>query len=101
MKHEGIELYEREIDDGHGIQQVIVEDGIVIKQELVSKGAGYYTGDGNPELVGRKIDNVKRKYHLRKRKLSEEDKIRLLEELYVEEQEKMERKRRIKNEYSY
>ena len=63
MKHKGIELYEREIDSGHGVQQVIVEDGVIIKQELLSKGAGHY------------IEDEEEKYREREKEIEERLKI--------------------------
>ena len=71
MKHKGIEVYERDIDAGHGVQSVVVFDGIIVKQTIESKSNGSYTGDGNPELINKKIDDVKRLYHLYKVYLSE------------------------------
>ena len=55
-------LYQRDIDDGHGIQNVIVRrDGTVVLQWLESKTAGSYTGKGNPEWIGKNIKNIKAK----------------------------------------
>lgn len=47
-----IQHYARSIDDGAGRQNVTIVDGIITKQGLVAR-QGYYTGDGNPELVGK------------------------------------------------
>ena len=43
--------YTRPIDAGSGRQNVKVKDGVVVKQYLIAR-EGYYTGMGNPELVG-------------------------------------------------
>ena len=83
MKHEGIEEYTRDIDNGHGYQKVIVVDEVVRMQSLHSKGIGSYTGNGNPEIVGKKIDDIKRAYHLRKVYISEAE----LETIYQEIEE--------------
>lgn len=45
-------FYTRSIDDGCGRQNVTVEDDVIVSQGLVARN-GYYTGDGNPELVGK------------------------------------------------
>lgn len=43
--------YTRPIDCGCGRQNVVVDDGIIVRQTLEAR-SGYYTGDGNPEWVG-------------------------------------------------
>lgn len=48
----GLSFYKRSIDCGNGSQIVTAQNGVIIAQELVSNGNHYYTGDGNPELVG-------------------------------------------------
>jgi hypothetical protein len=45
-------VYERDIDCGHGIQQLVFVDGVCITQDIRSKTNGWYTGDGNPEFIG-------------------------------------------------
>lgn len=48
--------YQRPIDDGFGVQTVLVQDGIIVKQSLQSKQQGaHYTGDGNPDWVGKPV----------------------------------------------
>jgi hypothetical protein len=47
-----LDFYERKIDAGHGRQVVAVRDGVIEKQWLEAN-QGYYTGDGNPEWVGK------------------------------------------------
>lgn len=45
----------RTIDYGNGTQYVeLNSDGIVTRQWIASNGNHYYTGDGNPEIVGKK-----------------------------------------------
>ena len=46
--------YTRSIDAGAGRQNVTVIDGKIVSQELVAR-QGYYTGNGNPELVGQDV----------------------------------------------
>jgi len=46
-------FYVRPIDDGAGRQNVTV-DGVIVRQSLVAR-QGYYTGDGNPEIVGKPV----------------------------------------------
>lgn len=43
----------REVDHGNGIQYVELVNGKVTKQWLEGKGNHSYTGNGNPELVGK------------------------------------------------
>ena len=52
-------IYYRNIDAGHGRQYVVFEGGIVVDQWL-SANSGYYTGDGNPEWIGKKRIGLKR-----------------------------------------
>jgi hypothetical protein len=46
-----ITYYTRPVDANCGRQNVWVKDGVIVKQYLVAR-SGYYTGPGNPELVG-------------------------------------------------
>lgn len=46
-----ISYYTRPIDAGNGRQNILVKTGVIIKQYLNAR-QGYYTGPGNPELVG-------------------------------------------------
>ena len=46
-----ITYYSRPVDDGAGRQNVLVKNGVIVKQYLNAR-EGYYTGAGNPELVG-------------------------------------------------
>jgi len=49
----GLSFYERDIDAHCGYQIVTVKNGTIEAQSIHSKQRGtYYTGDGNPELVG-------------------------------------------------
>jgi hypothetical protein len=49
-------MYRRPIDDGQGYQQVLVEHGIIVQQTLHSLHRGaWYTGDGNPDLIGKPV----------------------------------------------
>ena len=47
-------FYTRSIDGGHGVQTVIVNDGMITAQSIGPARDQHhsYTGDGNPELVG-------------------------------------------------
>jgi hypothetical protein len=49
--------YQRDVDSGRGRQTLLVnEDGTVESQQVAPKqGGAYYTGDGNPEVVGRNV----------------------------------------------
>ncbi len=47
-------FYTRSIDDGCGRQNITVEDGTIVRQSLVAR-QGHYTGDGNPEIVGKPV----------------------------------------------
>ncbi len=44
--------YKRSIDCGNGSQIVLVYNGKIVRQALHAN-QGYYTGDGNPELLGK------------------------------------------------
>ena len=55
----------REVDYGHGKQVVEVIDGVVTDQWLQSNGNHSYTGNGNPELVG-KSESALRGFGFRK-----------------------------------
>lgn len=46
-----ITYYTRPVDANCGRQNVQVKDGVIVKQYLMAR-SGYYTGTGNPELVG-------------------------------------------------
>jgi hypothetical protein len=46
-----LSYYTREIDAGCGRQNILVKDGTIVKQYLIAR-SGYYTGVGNPELLG-------------------------------------------------
>lgn len=46
-----ITYYSRSVDAGAGRQNVLVKNGVVVKQYLVAR-QGYYTGPGNAEIVG-------------------------------------------------
>ena len=50
--------YTRSIDAGSGRQNITVVDGIITEQQLVAR-QGYYTGDGNPELIGREVSAMR------------------------------------------
>ena len=47
-------FYVRSVDDGQGRQNVCAVDGIISSQSLVAR-SGFYTGTGNPELVGKPV----------------------------------------------
>lgn len=49
-----VQYWTRPVDAGNGRQNVTVADGVITAQQLVAR-QGYYTGDGNPELVGRPV----------------------------------------------
>ena len=53
-------LFYREIDAGHGCQFVLInnETKEILHQEIIADN-GYYTGDGNPEWVGKKTKDIK------------------------------------------
>lgn len=52
--------YTRKIDSGTGEQVLqVAEDGTVLSQQLVGRGVTY-TGDGNPEIVGRNVRDLRR-----------------------------------------
>ena len=44
----------RTIDYGNGTQYAELLDGTVTRQWIAANGNHYYTGDGNPEIVGKK-----------------------------------------------
>ena len=46
-----ISFYSRPVDADSGCQNVIVKNGVIVKQYLNAR-EGYYTGAGNPELIG-------------------------------------------------
>ena len=46
-----ITYYSRSVDAGAGRQIVEVKNGVIVKQYLNAR-QGYYSGSGNPELVG-------------------------------------------------
>ena len=65
MKHEKLELYQRDIDR-YGVQMVIVSDGMAMYQGFYNKSGGDYICEGKPHMTGKKIDDIKRKYHFKK-----------------------------------
>lgn len=62
----------RKIDYSNGRQYVEILDGVVRQQWLTSNGNHRYTGDGNPEIVG-KPESALRGYGFRKVSRSEHD----------------------------
>lgn len=56
----GFAVYEKDIDHGQGVQVVYVNDGRVVSQSIQAKPGFYhsYTGDGNPEWVGQKVNVI-------------------------------------------
>ncbi len=71
--------YKRTVDAGHGVQYVEVSAGMITAQWLEGNGNHRYTGDGNPELVG-KPQAAMRGYGFRK--VGSGENYRLLEERY-------------------
>lgn len=71
-----VTFYKRSVDAGHGTQYVEVVGETITRQWLEAR-QGYYTGDGNPELVG-KPKSAMRGYGFRKVSRSEGE--RMLEE---------------------
>ena len=53
-----LSYYTRSIDANCGRQNVIVKDGVVVMQSLVAR-KGYYSGMGNPELVGQPVSRLR------------------------------------------
>lgn len=50
----------RPIDYGNGTQYVeLNSDGIITQQWIASNGNHWYTGDGNPELVGQRESTLR------------------------------------------
>lgn len=47
-----LEMMTRTLDAGNCIQQVLLESGVVIAQQIAGMNGAYYTGDGNPEWIG-------------------------------------------------
>ncbi len=54
-----ITYYSRSVDADSGRQNVLVKDGVVVKQYLVAR-SGYYSGLGDPELVGQPASRLRR-----------------------------------------
>ena len=54
-------IYTRKIDAGQGKQILIVADGTIKQQRLEPRAGGnhWYEGDGNPELVGKNIKDLR------------------------------------------
>lgn len=50
-----VKLYRRSIDAGHGRQDVVVIDGTIKEQAIYGNGNHSYTGNGNPELIGKPV----------------------------------------------
>jgi hypothetical protein len=50
--------YKRSIDCGNGHQVVLVYEGKIVHQALHAN-QGYYTGDGNPELIGQTTQAIR------------------------------------------
>jgi hypothetical protein len=71
-----VQYYKRTVDAGHGTQYVEVIGGKITRQWLEGNGNHRYTGDGNPELVGKDVASM-RGYGFKKVSQSEND--RLLE----------------------
>jgi hypothetical protein len=51
------EVYTRELDAGNCTQVVITLNGEVVSQSLDAR-QGWYTGDGNPGVVGKQIADL-------------------------------------------
>ena len=50
--------YERSVDCGNGKQIVLVSDEKIVEQRLIAR-QGYYTGDGNPEIIGQPVSAIR------------------------------------------
>lgn len=50
--------YERSVDAGNGTQLVLVHNGTIVEQSLHARH-GRYTGDGNPEIVGKPLSTIR------------------------------------------
>jgi len=53
-------VFTRNIDSGHGWQEVITDDSLVVQKQEICANQGYYTGDGNPEFVGKSTKEINR-----------------------------------------
>ena len=51
-------VFTRKIDAGHGWQEIITTDDLKVVRQRIFAISGYYTGDGNPEFVGRKTSEI-------------------------------------------
>lgn len=53
----GFAVYERQVDGAQGVQVVYAHDGKIVYQNIGAAPGLYhaYTGDGNPEWVGRDV----------------------------------------------
>ena len=87
-------VYEREIDCGHGIQTLVFVDNECISQAIKPKYNGSYTGDGNPEFLGKSPRQIGMKANRFKRWSNRADEIdhaiAMLTSMYVWEAQKAE-----------
>ena len=88
-------IYEREIDCGHGIQTLVFVDNECISQTIEPKGHGWYTGDGNPEFLGKSPRQIGMKANRFKRWSNKENEFDLVVDILtmIEEQEEQEAQR--------
>lgn len=56
---QSVNLYRRSVDAGHGHQDLVVVNGVIKEQRLGANGNHSYTGNGNPELVGKPVTGIR------------------------------------------
>ncbi len=59
-EQKGFAAYEKDIDYTQGVQVVYVNDGRIVYQRIGAKPGFHhsYTGDGNPEWIGQKVNVI-------------------------------------------
>jgi len=77
-------IFQRTIDNGHGYQLLIIDSHKKVIYQGIYAHQGMYTGDGNPEFVGKKTSEIKhfwKTFHEMKGDAAIDTAINILEEI--------------------
>ena len=82
-------VFVRNIDAGHGWQEIITDDDLKIVSQKIFANSGYYTGAGNPEFIGKKTSDILHFWQKFKEIKNWERKQYILSAYFYEEEQKI------------